>query len=170
MRRTIQIWPIYVLFILANVIFLFAIGNHAPLADLLTFTHNFRMMPVDYDATGGGWPAFAHLWTISVEEQFYLVFPFLFPFLVRSRLQLAPWAFVAAGPLIRFWFSGVAEGMGRGDEHAAFAVYVFSPGHFDAFAMGALLALNRDRITASPALAWRLFGIALAAGAVYVGY
>ncbi|MDX2237365.1 MAG: acyltransferase [Hyphomonadaceae bacterium] len=167
LRRAIRIWPIYVLFVAGNMIWALIASRPDILGELpylLTFTYNFRMI-----AHEAQWPAIGHLWTISVEEQFYLVFPFLFAFLDREGLKRALAALVVAGPLIRAGLSVWAEGALPDDGYKAFAIYVIGPAHFDSFAIGALIALHRDAIAADLARARLYFFAALGAFVAYCG-
>ena len=76
-----------------------------------------------------------HLWTLAVEEQFYLVWPWVALFAPRRWLLAILLAAVAAAPLWRI--AGLATGI------SAFAIEMVSLGAFDSLAMGALLAALR---------------------------
>src|SRR6267154_983284 len=74
------------------------------------------------------------LWSLAVEEQFYLVMPFLVRFFPRRWLLVSLFAAIAGAPLARIivfhWDAG----------HTA--QYVATPCRADALAMGVLLALG----------------------------
>jgi peptidoglycan/LPS O-acetylase OafA/YrhL len=74
------------------------------------------------------WPA-SHLWTLSVEEQFYLVWPFLIWFTPRRWLPASLIAIWAIGPVYR-WLTGFDDFM-----------CLLPPASFDALAAGALTAI-----------------------------
>jgi peptidoglycan/LPS O-acetylase OafA/YrhL len=84
-RRILRIWPAY--FVVIAVALMYAISVSDPRADrlsgLLTFTLNMDM------AAGRPWPisALTPLWSIAVEEQFYILAPLMY-LVLRSRYAL----------------------------------------------------------------------------------
>lgn len=79
----------------------------------------------------GGWIELGHFWSLSVEEQFYLVWPFLlFPLRRIGVARLAVFCVVIALP-IRCWF------LYNGNELAA---YMLTPCRIDAIGAGAFVA------------------------------
>jgi peptidoglycan/LPS O-acetylase OafA/YrhL len=166
-RRCLRIWPLYFMFVLANMVAAVIAGHGAVLASapwLATFTFNFRMMLHD-----DHWTTIGHLWTISVEEQFYFIFPFLFAFLSRRRLAVALCLCVAASPLLRALLSVWFDSFSSDNLWKAFSVYAFAPAHFDAFSAGALLALLRPFLTSRLPLARVFLAIALGLAILYAG-
>jgi peptidoglycan/LPS O-acetylase OafA/YrhL len=73
------------------------------------------------------------LWSLAVEEHFYLVWPVLVFVLKRWALVMTAASIVVAEPVLRYW--AVAHGI-RGS-----VVYQLSWFRFDGLALGALLAL-----------------------------
>jgi peptidoglycan/LPS O-acetylase OafA/YrhL len=162
-RRAFRILPLYFLAVLTGACVHAASGAlgeqfWTQLLAQVTFTFNFLRMDPSFEhsmMTG-------HLWSISVEEHFYLLFPLLY-FLLPPRL-LAPALFgvVALAMLIRLGMSLAFAG----DEAETIrgpAIYMFSPAHFDAFAIGALLAVGRVWVMRQRWLAPAL-GLAVVAG------
>ncbi len=84
------------------------------------------------------WPgSISHFWSLAVEEQFYLVWPWLIVFAPRRWLLPAIIAAIAIAPLFRWLLAaqGYPESM-----HA-----VLMPGCLDSLGVGALIAVARPR-------------------------
>lgn len=91
-RRIFRIWPIYFIFILFSIlILLFAFENGIidqyiliRIIGLFTFTDN--IMSVFY-GNYNPLPYVGHLWTISFEEQFYIIVPIIILFLIHTTTK-----------------------------------------------------------------------------------
>ena len=103
------------------------------------------------------WPSFSalgHLWSLAIEEQFYLVWPLLVFVLRRRSLIVVCLLCIAGALLVRI---GFAYG---GNTTAA---YVLTPSRADALAVGALLALVARRpggLASMLRWAWPTFAVA----------
>jgi peptidoglycan/LPS O-acetylase OafA/YrhL len=170
-RRALRIWPIYFAFVVLNVAVLLALDRTGPLEEvpwLLTFAYNLKMIFTVYTPQIN-WSAFGHLWTLSVEQQFYLVFPLLLLLRGRTTRGLVLLGVVALAPLIRAAVGNWVAGLDWDAERSAFAVYAFGPAHFDAFAIGTLIALFRAEIAADRRIARTVMALTGVFTAGYVG-
>jgi peptidoglycan/LPS O-acetylase OafA/YrhL len=145
-HRAVRILPLLCAFIFV-VALIYAIFG-APISFrtdwpwLVTFTANFaRLRPVDIG------PYFVHIWSLAVEQQFYLVWPLLLFFLPPRGFRFAVAGILVLSPLIRLaLFHGLVE-FGYDEQYAGKAVYVLPFTQFDAFAAGAAISLwNLDRM------------------------
>lgn len=94
----------------------------------LLYLSNFQV------ALNGYWPPAGHFWTLAVEEQFYLLWFPLVMLAPKRWLLPAILLFIAGAPLYRLM---IPIGMPP--------LYdVLLPGHVDAMAIGALVALTRS--------------------------
>ena len=128
-RRSLRIFPLFYLAIVAA-----ALLDIPPVRQTLlwhlTYTSNF------YFALRGDWNgAISHLWSLAVEEQFYLVCPFLILYLPRKSLLFCIVAAIIIAPVYRI--CGVLLGLN------SLAQAVMMVGCLDSLGMGALLAWFR---------------------------
>ena len=85
----------------------------------------------------GGGGVLTPMWSLAVEEQFYLFWPLLVYYVRPRRLKQILWAFLILAPLARF--------VGTGLFKTHFPIYFLTPFRIDLLAAGALIAcLCRD--------------------------
>lgn len=89
LRRILRIWPLYFLACFAAFAWSLHVsgwtpGNAVRLGTALAFVDNVIATVHGYSPL----PYAAHLWTISLEEQFYVVLPFVLGFALRRRERL----------------------------------------------------------------------------------
>lgn len=146
LRRMVRLTPVLYMMLLLGVVmglpeyqdgFLWHAG----------FLSNFYVLHLDY------WPGGAsHLWSLSVQEQFYLIWPFVILLIPRKWLPWALAGFVvfALGYRIALMHTGAS----------VFYRWVMMPGVIDSFALGALIACWKKAGRPIP-LASGVFGAAI---------
>jgi peptidoglycan/LPS O-acetylase OafA/YrhL len=171
-RRFLRIGPLYLFFIGLNTLFLLNVSRFAPLRAipfLLTFTYNFRYGFDETEYGPGAWSPFGTMWSLSVEEQFYLLFPLVFLFVSRRRLVGLLCGLILSDLIMRWGLATWAEVLNWSDFRANRLVYAFGPAHFDAFAAGALVALFRTKIERAPVTVNRFVTAAVLGASAYIG-
>jgi peptidoglycan/LPS O-acetylase OafA/YrhL len=148
-RRTLRIFPIYYLCLALT----FGLGALVPALQtegfrqiagvqgwLWLYASNIKVALNQQWQTfglfGGGWVEMSHLWSLAIEEQFYLVWPAVVLATPRRHLlRVTLGAFVAA-LLLRLFF--VSQGN-------LIAAYALMPCRMDALAAGACIAIVARR-------------------------
>lgn len=151
-RRFLRIFPLYYFY-------LFLLGLAAWQTDLIPFkfiqreiesnvqpqlpfaflyVYNFLHATTGYQHT----PFLSHLWSLSVEEQFYIIWPLILFFTPKEKIKTVFLTAIALGPILR-WATFLVY-----QSHAFpslltspyLAVYVLPFSHIDAFALGAFVS------------------------------
>jgi peptidoglycan/LPS O-acetylase OafA/YrhL len=134
-RRFLRIFPLYYLVVgVAYAINLGPVRNI--IGSLLTYTLNIHM------ARQGWYEAdFAHFWSLSVEEQFYICWPWLVLFLPCRWILPAILGVVSIGPLYRWSYV-----LSHYENMTGLSTYISTPTSLDHLGVGALLALAVHRL------------------------
>jgi peptidoglycan/LPS O-acetylase OafA/YrhL len=141
-RRVCRIFPLYFLCLLGFLILLpvtlgwlfgdsigMLSGDPIPLWSYFTFTHNFAMAQL------GGWGTLwlGHTWSLAVEEQFYLILPFLIRSFSREKLPYLLVGLILGAPLLRTFLYNFHP-------YGGLASYVLMPCRADSLLLGVLCA------------------------------
>ena len=130
MRRSLRIFPVYYL-----LLFILLVFNLASVRD--TFWWHFFYASNFYfwikDAFAG---SLSHLWSLAVEEQFYLVWPAIILLVPRWFLTSVLFIGILIGVSFRLMMVTEISDMGR----------LLMPGSLDSFCIGGLLALGRKEM------------------------
>jgi peptidoglycan/LPS O-acetylase OafA/YrhL len=126
-------------------VYLLSFGN---IADLTT---RFNVWPLE------------HLWSLSVEEHFYMLWPFAVLRLSRSKLQKVLMLVVAGLPLARLAFTYLLP------RHPPNVIYYLTPFRIDGIALGCLLALLlEDAVWQKVLRRWAATGALVFAGTYFI--
>jgi peptidoglycan/LPS O-acetylase OafA/YrhL len=143
-RRALRIFPLYYFYILLTFAILplfFAVpwrGALIPkqiLAFCLYLSNNveqIRALYVPGHMALWEYPQMSHLWTLAIEEQFYLVWPLLVFLLSRRALKVLCGVTIFVTPLLIFFYN-VSHGHVSGTGHVTYL-------HLDALCLGGLIA------------------------------
>ena len=131
-RRVRRILPPLYLYLLLLAPFAFLVQRQLVNGWLaaVTFTYNFYNLTSSFVSSS----FLSHLWSLAVEEQFYLVFPLLMV-LMRRQATAVLLSLCVAMPLVRLGFTALVG-------HDGYATYVAGFTQLDLFAVGALLQLH----------------------------
>jgi peptidoglycan/LPS O-acetylase OafA/YrhL len=133
LRRILRIWPLYFTFILVSLVIGYFAHIYTPKGQI--FALIFLMgnwYTARYDWQGA--TAFAVLWSISIEEQFYLFWPWLAKLFRRQALLILCAMFAAISFGAVYWLK--AHGVGW-----YYGIWTNSFTQLQFFAYGGLLAL-----------------------------
>ena len=150
-RRFLRIFPIYYVVLL----FAFLLGIEG--ARTSTGWHLAYLSNWFFIFKGGFGGPLSHLWSLSVEEQFYVLWPWFALFLPSRFLGWSIVLMISSGPLSRLLIS--AAGVNGP------SVYIATPTVLDALGLGCLLAYVSSR----PRLAERVANWALVSGVLLIG-
>jgi peptidoglycan/LPS O-acetylase OafA/YrhL len=143
-RRILRIFPLYFGFILLVTLVFLLTGRPTGVAEQLpwlsTFSYNFYM---GLEHQAGLQQVFHVLWSISTEEQFYLVWPLVVFLMPRKVLVVIAIGLIVAAPLIRYLEPEIVRSLGIEVVSDGKLIYYFPFGQVDAFAIGTLFALAK---------------------------
>lgn len=166
-KRALRIFPVYFLFLALLFVFIELYDRGTPSARyeeldqaseavdgqrlaLTFYFFNFRDLIAELsDETVTGSKMISHLWSLSVEEQFYILFPFVVLLLTRRQLVRVLAVVLVLAPLIRLAIGWTGTSRGWPDL-AGLLIYKTTFTQIDALALGGLIAavgVERIRIS-----------------------
>ena len=138
LRRIFRIFPVYYLLIISFIIGYFLVGDYKFFDDSL-FKHRYNIWSYVvfiqsyvfglFNNSGPLW--LAPSWSVSVEEQFYLLTPFLILLIGKKRALYFILLGIVIAPFIRFFLL---------NNVGFYAMYMFFPARMDTLFWGVLLA------------------------------
>ncbi|USU10648.1 acyltransferase (plasmid) [Sphingomonadaceae bacterium OTU29MARTA1] len=132
-RRTVRIFPLYYAYLVVNLLLSLIAGlSLSGYAYFVFYLGNYRIGQLAPNVPGG---VIGHLWSVAVEEQFYIVWPWLIYFTKRP-VYLAVAAIFAA-PIFR---ESLYNYTGN-----PYMTIVALPSCIDMLGAGALVAMVKDR-------------------------
>ena len=101
LRRALRIFPLYYGYLVFLLLLFFAFHEPKDILSystyLFTYSYNFSILSNDWEFSR----MYVHLWSLSVEEQFYLVWPFAVYFLSVSSLKKLMVGLILVIPLFK---------------------------------------------------------------------
>jgi peptidoglycan/LPS O-acetylase OafA/YrhL len=156
-RRALRIFPVYYFYLLvggvttyflmhdfgyANDEILITFWKELPI--LATYTSDFSHILSTYTPS----PLAGHFFSLAIEEQFYLIWPFIIYSVSREKLKITLLLFIVTGPLIRLIEAIVSyyQVIPMVSGSVSNVVYALPFSYFDAFAIGGFFSVFRPKV------------------------
>lgn len=151
-RRVLRIFPVYYAVLLVCLVLSGYLSMLAWFRDyqfyFWTYTQNYLIAEKGFFTIPLG-----HFWSLAIEEQFYVVWPFIVLFLYNRRLIAAILLLLAGGIITRFFYPDLVF------------TALFTPAHMDGLLIGSMIALllriNRTLLSKASVYLLVAFTIAL---------
>ena len=103
-RRAFRILPVFVVYL--AVVGLLTLSGTLDItwkafASAATYTWNYQFLYLDSSSIGSDWSVLGHIWSLSVEEQFYLFFPLLVAALMPRKAMVVCLFLIVLTPPLR---------------------------------------------------------------------
>jgi peptidoglycan/LPS O-acetylase OafA/YrhL len=133
-RRILRIWPLYFLIVgMAHFICIAADSPEPHYLGTLCFVNNFETISrhsMDYP--------FVHFWTLSIEEQYYLLWPLVLTFIPASKLPHTFIFLIVSACIYKVVIAATSD-------NSFYIMYYHSVTRGDAIVLGALIAWFHQR-------------------------
>jgi peptidoglycan/LPS O-acetylase OafA/YrhL len=169
-RRSLRIFPLYFGYLIILTVLFITINlpdNFETIAGyLFSYTYNFSILSIGPQVNR----VYTHLWSLCVEEQFYLIWPIVIYFLSTKQLKILSIALIIIIPVFRFELYNVLHQTTIDPETLGTSVYWFSLSHFDAFAIGGAVNFLDEKLVGFKPSTWLLGILSLAATVGVLNY
>ena len=132
-RRTLRIFPIYYFTII--ILLILNIENIRAIYPWFIFYASNIYFYLIHNWAG----SISHLWTLAVEEQFYIIWPVIILFTPKKYLFKVITGIILIGPFTRAFLFSLSD---KTDMTAVF-IHILTPTCMDCFGLGAILAYYR---------------------------
>jgi peptidoglycan/LPS O-acetylase OafA/YrhL len=158
-RRSLRIFPLYYAYLL--LIAILYVAAHVPqdfMSKILYLIfYNYNHYPLFHSLAHD--VTFTHFWSLSVEEQFYLFWPFVIFFLSRSQLRYLLTAIILIVPAFRFFMFDWLVARQYPMEDIGQIIYRMTASQIDGFAFGA--AITVFKLNERPKIAFPLLWVSI---------
>ncbi|SFB98532.1 Peptidoglycan/LPS O-acetylase OafA/YrhL, contains acyltransferase and SGNH-hydrolase domains [Flexibacter flexilis DSM 6793] len=129
-RRFLRLFPIYYLTILVAILFFPILNVQENIWYYLTYTTNLIIFKTNY------WGKVGHFWSLAVEEQFYIVWPFFVLLSNNKWLKNIIISCIIVGVICKIYYGFIYGGTGK-------LYWILTPFNLDLLGIGALFAWLR---------------------------